>query len=320
MGYGYDIVQQPAFPVADRGLLAVATIITTDDPGLHPIQWEPDWCTSGGGWGTCAPGGMALECVQDPINKLKYSFNITGAPGDTATVDFGDGTAPVTVPVTHDTPAPAAAGDKQLDGGMISTALPFAVYDGIDCSRLGLVNEEAKARLRLSYSEGYQAENAFWTGQHGAYPYLASPAAKILAPADKPVSVPAGVGMLEDWLSDACQAQGVMHANRRVAAWAADHWLFNYQNSQDHLRTALNTSWAFGPGYPNTGPDGTDPGDGLAWIYATGPVVVRRSAVSFASNIVDPTSNRVFALAEREYLITYECAVAAVCVAQDPVI
>ena len=64
------------------------------------------------------------------------------------------------------------------------------------------------------------------------------------------------------------------------------------------------------------GPDGLDPAAGTAWLYATGPVMVRRSAMvgPRLAEAHDRTTNDVFAIVERFYIVGWSCGAAAVSV------
>ena len=62
------------------------------------------------------------------------------------------------------------------------------------------------------------------------------------------------------------------------------------------------------------GPGGAAPGDDEAWLYATGPVMVRRSMVFLPKlpEALDRKDNEVFAVAERFYTVGWSCTTAAV--------
>ncbi len=62
-------------------------------------------------------------------------------------------------------------------------------------------------------------------------------------------------------------------------------------------------------GYPNTAPGGTDAAAGVGWLYATGPVVVRRSPVErvgIGQGAVDTRSNRLDLRATRVVAATFD--------------
>jgi hypothetical protein len=83
------------------------------------------------------------------------------------------------------------------------------------------------------------------------------------------------------------------------------------------LRTHLGTPVAAGGGYVvNTGPDGAPAPPGTAWLYGTGPVSIRRGEVFINPDSIgqalNRTTNEIEILAEREYVVGFDCLLAAV--------
>jgi hypothetical protein len=165
------------------------------------------------------------------------------------------------------------------------------------------------AEARLALSEQGQAERHFWR-QLGDE--AAATDGAVLAPADAPYdSVPDAVSALEAQLAATTGAAGVIHVPR----WAASYYNLYGNPTADGrvLRTPLGTPVIAGGGYGYTGPDDTATDD-VVWVYATGPVTVRRGAVQLYggdSGGFDQRSNEVWHIAERPYLITAECPVLA---------
>jgi hypothetical protein len=206
-------------------------------------------------------------------------------------------------PVSDPNPA-----DKAVPGSDLLTATPFTVYDGIQCAPVGLVDVEARARARLAGSEQRQAEAGFWTRQLAVAGTGTAPAVSGAA------GLIGAVGDLEAALAGQYAGVGVIHAPRWVAPYAAARQLIVRDGAV--LRTPLDTAWVFGSGYPNTGPAGTAPAAGHAWLYVTGAVVVRRSDVVIpatpATGALDRTHNTVTVIAERTYAVTHDCVAYAI--------
>lgn len=171
----------------------------------------------------------------------------------------------------------------------------FVVYSSLVCGTAGktAVDIEGKVLQRLYNGEQTVAEAGLAT-------ILAAGATPILAPGVTLVDV---IGELEQWLygvtPDSQYGQvGYLHASPRIAAHAMDRDLLVPDGKL--LRTRMGTIWIFG-GYPD---DGT--------IYISGNVSVWRSPDVFVSPMqLNKTTNQVYALAEREYVVTYDCLAAS---------
>jgi hypothetical protein len=205
---------------------------------------------------------------------------------------------------------------KAADEGVaLVTGSPFVVYAGFNCHLVGRSEADVQARAAQALALGEQraVEQAYWTGEAGNYPLLADPAAVVLG--GGAVSPIAALGALEGYLGSNYGGIGVIHTPRAVVAWLSREGVLS--RDRDRLVTDLGTWVAAGGGYAvNTGPDGTPAAAGTAWMYATGAVVVRRSPVwlnpDSVAQALDRTSNLVHLLAERTYVITHECILAAV--------
>lgn len=215
------------------------------------------------------------------------------------------------------------------DGIPTIGAEPFTAYTWIDCSPIGNFWEEAEARTRtaLLNGEARAVEAGFWTGTTDAGPNTVRPhLAEDTAVFDPPGTLvqPAAVisvtgaplvvaiGALEDALGDCYGGVGVIHAPRQLGAHFADHTQIERTGAQ--LRTMLGTSVAFGAGYPGTSPAGAAATATSVWMYATGAVSVRRSAVGLTSTrpeALDRTENNLRLIAERTYVIGWDCCLFA---------
>lgn len=200
-------------------------------------------------------------------------------------------------------------------------ATPITVYARFDCSPVGIGQAEEAATEALSRVEASQLEFAFWTGLAGdqtvVFPHLAAnaevdDAESILlqTPATicaQNVDIVRGLGELENCLADCISGQGVIHvppeALPALFAW-------NLAIRRDNgLFTPAGHQIVAGTGYPGTGPDGSDPPAGSAWIYATGPMFGYRGNILFTSvrESLDRAENTLQMLAERTYVLGWQC-------------
>ncbi|HSJ75156.1 MAG TPA: hypothetical protein VK899_03070, partial [Gemmatimonadales bacterium] len=88
---------------------------------------------------------------------------------------------------------------------------------------------------------------------------------------------------------------------------------------QEHLIEFDGTRWRTPIGtvvstgcYANEDPAGAAPADGVFWLYITGQTTIWRtpdSAIQVApvEGSLNRTTNQMLMLAEREYVVTYEC-------------
>ena len=204
---------------------------------------------------------------------------------------------------------------------------PFAIYATLRCGPRGMspAYMSQKTSERLHSSEQGALEEAFWTGAAGNTPAID----------DFVGAVDVGAGGTFANIVDAVAAleshayntvpygyHAVLHAQSAVNAYAAESHLVHtaaegFANvwgttvEDPTLRTTLGTKWVFGGGYPGTGPAGAAPGAGETYIWITGNVTVWRQAewtppdpqrTSF-----DRTLNEFRLIAERGYLVTFDC-------------
>jgi hypothetical protein len=220
---------------------------------------------------------------------------------------------------------PAPAGKTDNVDQTFRGATPFTVYAEFDCSPVGVAEAESAATDALARVEQQQVEAAFWTGAAGGqtvvFPHLAADTEVldvqgiVLQPAATTavtgVDAARALGELEDQLGDCYAGQGIIHIPRSVlptfAAW-------NLVIERDgRLYTPGGNLIVVGGGYTGTAPDGSAPAAGTAWIYATGAVFGYRSDVFFTSvrDSLDRAENTVKMLAERTYVLGFECCLIA---------
>ncbi|WP_428950958.1 hypothetical protein [Streptomyces sp. cg35] len=270
-------VQQPTPQARRYGLYSAATV-TDERVRQAYATWTTDTCAEGDYWALCDPERPGLE----------------------------DGNAET----------------KRTDQPRWDTAWPIGLYAGLACGDLNTEDIDRRVRARLDAAEERLIERALWSDRAGILPSLKSDRAVVLAGADAPApGITEAVALLEEALGGATSELGVLHAPRRLAASARARNLANPDGPR--LKSPLGVPWAFGSGYSLTGPDGTAT-PGTAWIYATGQVTVRRDSVQVlpgthprTAGFFDPPSNTHYAIAERIVLVTFDCPLFAVAVADS---
>jgi hypothetical protein len=211
--------------------------------------------------------------------------------------------------------AACASGDQLATGPGVQLILgdPFVVTAAIACQSVGrpLADFPRIAVERLTAGEQWAVEKAFWDGG----PDLAGQIAGVgtlpdVTPTDS-TKLSKVVGALEEWLYATAKYPyaGIIHAPVHIASEAAG--VFDVQASTDQLKkTALGNVWCFGAGYSGRGPANTA---GETWLAVTGAVRLFRSALPFVPEVpsaLDRTTNVVEVVAEREYVLTVDCAIA----------
>lgn len=278
-----QIIDPPAFATLPYGLWEAAQ---------HPAPSGPHW-QQGVTWiERCPDGGTTYdECL---------TVTGTGAP-----------------------PAPPAKADNvdQTFRG----ATPFTVYAEFDCSPVGLGDAQTVAADALARVEAQRVEAAFWTGVAGGvetvFPHLAADAQVLDAQgivlqtaastAVTGADVAHALGELEQDLADCYAGQGVIHIPRVALPTFAANGLV--REAGGRLLTHSGNVIVVGGGYTGSGPDGAAPAAGTAWIYATGAVFGYRSEpyISRARDSLDRAENTMRMIAERTYVIGFECCLLA---------
>jgi hypothetical protein len=295
-----QIVDAPTFTSSGFGLLSVV-----QTPGTGTSHWQ-----NGVTWDSYCPENMGDTTYDECIAT-------TGAP---------EGAVPE--------PSTKTANVERTTRG----ATPFTAYTRFDCSPVGNADAQRIAINALAQVEEWQVEYTFWTGlvdgRELAFPHLAADATVldnddiILQPTastavtGSPVDVATGLGRLEKALADCYGGRGVIHVPVDALPTLVAASLVLPVGGRDvssgqfgrQLQTTAGNLVAVGGGYPGTGPDGTDPGSVTTWLYATGPVFMYRSDVQVHpfSSTVDRSNNTVQMIAERTYVLGFDCCLHAV--------
>ena len=191
-------------------------------------------------------------------------------------------------------------------------ALPFAVYGSFHCTLPGYRVSDAQERAREHLLSGEQkaAEYAVWTGSQGNTPYLASPDAVDLGTVDCSSAL---FSLITEFTDTEVAGTPVVHMPRSMIPWITFHL---YRDSGKLLTTQGNPVVA-GAGYTeaNVGPGGDPAPEGSWWVYVTGPVKIRRGPVDMVPTTgaqgFNTRTNNITALAERSFVIGWDCPVGA---------
>lgn len=195
---------------------------------------------------------------------------------------------------------------------------PVTLTSGITCSTFGISFEEGQERAleQLRLGEQRALEDFFmrrWL--------CVNAAGNDLTPAAGALSVPAGIGVLENWLAVNYGGQGVIHAPAGAAALLSHARVIDVPTDDAAPYTAMGNCVVLGAGYAaNVGPVTPGPGcapapSGEAWIYITPPVRVRRDerslTITTERQSVRTTTNDRFALAETTMVVEVACCMTA---------
>jgi hypothetical protein len=189
-------------------------------------------------------------------------------------------------------------------GKSYTTADPFMVMAGVSCGSLGTldVDDRARAEASLAAAEQRLVERTFERG--AISPALVS-ASTVTPNGTTAVRVKRAVGLLEAYLRANYGGVGVIHAAPILAEYIEP------TKDGNTLRTRLGTPIAFGGGYtgPNPSTGAAAPANNV-WLYATGAVIVRRTAVQIPASgaeTLDRATNQTLMVAERGVMVAVDC-------------
>ncbi|MFD8820750.1 cupin [Streptomyces sp. NPDC059605] len=214
--------------------------------------------------------------------------------------------------------SPGAPPVKEFCRPTAEHAAPITVYAGAECSALGWTYKEARAHAEASMELGEQQalEAAFWRTK------LAMEAVD-LTPPEGPVHIAQGIAALEGCLAESYGGVGTLHIPAGAAALLGCCNIVR-EDPDGALRTLAGNCTIIGAGYSamNTGPGNVPAEPGTAWLYITGPLVIRRGPVDVIPDRPGPSVNirnndrRV--LVERTYVVGTTCTVCAIQIAVCP--
>ncbi|MFI0975282.1 cupin [Streptomyces californicus] len=217
--------------------------------------------------------------------------------------------------------SPGARPRKQFCRPATEHADPITVYAGAECSTIGWTYAEARghAGAPLALGEQEAVEAGFWTSKLAMTAVDLTPAAVRLGQAALQ-----GVATLEGCLAESYGGRGVLHVPAGAAALLGCCNLLSEDPATGNLRTLAGNCAIIGAGYSamNTGPGGIPAEPGTAWLYITGPVVIRRGPAETIPDRPGPSvntrNNDREVLVERTYVVGTTCTVCAVQVVTCP--
>lgn len=194
---------------------------------------------------------------------------------------------------------PTDGSEKQFDDPETVTGTPFAIYRG---TLLSLLDEaDISAEDLLDSGSSFAVEAALQR--------------TVLNPTATVVGDPTGVSprmalaLLEQYAGERYMGVPTFHVNRFGAVFMPLE-----TESEDGVVTTKQGSFvANGAGYGPAGPGGVNAEAGQFWLYVTGQVNLWRSEILTREGY-DLKKNQRVLLAERIYIPTVECIVAAVLV------
>jgi hypothetical protein len=229
---------------------------------------------------------------------------------------------PSDLPKVHDTCASGSSRTKAVGG---TVALPeyggFAVYLAEKCSAFGIwgggLSEEqaqdrfvARATAALAATEAFAVEQQFMAGVGiGNNPHLADGNGNF-PNGDTAVSVMDAFAILEDEIAKTGR-RGVIHCTPAMLTKAGQQFLV--LDAREGEVVTINGTRVV-PGYGYVGrtqaPGHAAPSAKQAYIYATGPIDVRRTAVEVVPGTVaqalDRSVNTISYLVERGYVVDWD--------------
>lgn len=202
-------------------------------------------------------------------------------------------------------------------GSDLVTGTPFITYATMTCGTVGYTYEEQRALVveRLKSVEQGLVESIFSQGLFGQSPALLA--------ADGIVTVTGAGDSIVNVVSELERAMycgfSTTASNYGPAAYLhVPIPAFNEMRSQHFIdfdgtrwRTPIGTVVSTGC-YANDDPDGAAPADGVFWLYITGQTAIWKTSdeqlqVAPVEGSLDRTTNQMLMMAEREWVVTYEC-------------
>jgi hypothetical protein len=198
-----------------------------------------------------------------------------------------------------------------VDDSGTTDAAPFTAYVLRECGTVGDVAQAHDRAMRMfNASEGIAVERGFWA-------YLADPTTTVVdITGAQTVDSPAlGLAMLEEYAAEHYGGIPTIHVDRLVGSLLGTSR--SIERHGNRLETVQGAYVASGGGYGPAGPDGGSPGPDEAWMGVTGVVTLWRGAAHVHGPFVqmDPSLaylNTTVVLAERTYVVSPDCLVAAV--------
>ncbi len=291
-------------------------IVAPPDFALPPYSLASvvDWRTGDNHW----KAGVEWEAVCGDSNSTYDECVIIGATSGAVTG------VPVPFP---EPPAKSASAARQNFG-----ATPFTVYAEVDCSAVGFYDDSTElVKARLERTEFKELEKVFFSGvvaeaASAQFPHLAANAAVTDSEANgnlvtlqqaatvvtgTPVCIEVALGLLESAFADCYSGVGIVHVPNELIPLLDQ--AYQLEREGERLYTGNGNIVVAGTGYAGSSPAGVvDPN--VRWIYMTPQIFGYRSEIRTLERetTLDRSVNTVKAIAERTYLLGYDCCLVAV--------
>ena len=263
-------------------------------------------------------GGVQWETVCGDADSTYDECVVIGSTSGAVTG------SPVPFP---EPPVKSFTGTRQNYG-----ATPFTIYAEVDCSAVGFYDDSTEwAEQLFQRSEAKELEKIFSSGVVGGqalaqFPHLTADtpvndvedggtvvklqlAATVVTGAASCIEV--ALGLLESAFADCYNGRGVVHVPNELIPLMDRAYLLEREG--DTLRTTNGNIVVAGTGYSGASPAGATAVD-VRWIYMTPQIFGYRSDIRVFPR--ETTLNRsvdtVKAVAERTYLLGYDCCLVAV--------
>ena len=198
-------------------------------------------------------------------------------------------------------------------GSTTVTGTPFIIFATQVCGTVGYTYDEQRAMVveRLKSVEQGVLEDIFSQSTFGSAPGLIT-GDGIATLAGAGDAIQDVVGELERAMYCGAVSYGppaIFHVPIPAFNWMKREHLIEFDGTR--WRTAIGTVVSTGC-YANNSPGGVAPADGVFWLYITGQTTIWRTPdselqVAPVEGSLNRTTNQMLMLAEREYVVTYEC-------------
>lgn len=297
MASGRLIVERPGFTLPPYSLTSVVDWRDGDQHWKAGVEWET----------VC---GDADSTYDECVIVQATSGASTGTP----------------VPFPQP-PAKAFTGQRENYG-----ATPFTLYAEVDCSAVGFYDDSTEwVRELFERTEHKELEKVFATGVVAGqalaqFPHLMSDvpigdaeadgsivklqlAATVVTGAASCIEV--ALGLLESAFADCHSGAGILHTPNELIPLMDRAYLL--ERDGDVLRTTNGSRVVAGTGYPGASPAGVL-ADDVRWLYMTPEIFGYRSEIRTfeRETTLDRSVNTVKAIAERTYVLGYDCCLVAV--------
>lgn len=222
------------------------------------------------------------------------------------------------LPDGYEIDCPPGTKSASFTGGWdLVTGDPFSVLEGSECGFGGWDQAASDARTRelvlskLYAGEQRRVEDIFSRGTFGQARSLAGGGAGIVGPS---ANIVEAFGLLEAAFATTYGLPGVIHVPLVAAAVTKAHHLVERgvapEQDKNVWYTVAGNKVSFG-NYAGLAPGGGAPAADHTNIYITAPVNIWQSPEPFVSpwaESVNTTTNQIYRFAEREFVVSYECA------------